>query len=80
MKIGEIIDEEKPRHSEFGGEEERWEFYDWDRKMEEYRRELKEEELARKMKREKSRKTREGMGADENLQKIYRGKQFSMER
>ena len=46
MKIGETR-EDSPRYSEFG-EEQRWEIFDWEGKMEKYKRELEEEEKARK--------------------------------
>ena len=44
----------------FGEAEERWELYDWDRKMEEYRKEIEDEENARQRKIEKSKKLEKG--------------------
>ena len=41
-------------------EEQRWEIFDWEGKMEKYRRELEEEEKARKERKEKSEKMEKG--------------------
>ena len=63
MKLNEKLEleEEIPRYSEFGHvEEERWEIYDWDRRMKEYEKELKDEEEKRQRRKEKSEKREKG--------------------
>ena len=63
MKLNEKLELEleEPRYSEFGHvENDRWEIYDWDRKMKEYEKELKDEEEKRVRRKEKAEKREKG--------------------
>ena len=59
MLIGEKIGDDVPRYKEFG-EQQRWEFFDWEGKMREYEKDMLEKEKIEKRRKEKAAKLEKG--------------------